>query len=399
MKSSVNGYHESLIEALRNAAAATTSSQRGSNSSNSFGLGAGGGANTSGGSNHRSSAASLTEDLRKTLADSYFEYGASLGLVPGPSGPMGPGRDPSSAAVVAAAAAAAAAAAQKQHQMKPVGSREKLDSEQSGSAATAPIRIRNLEDLIRQLEHSSRHAMSPNGSDDLRDSSTAGPDPRHFSVSRTHSQGPEDPAFAMGQYPHRGTSNNEPQRRSSSGHPAGQPQTPRLNASGTATGGVGGPGPGPTPRRATTPGAGGVITPGSNFDASEVDSEDFLRSQLMRSASDEALGLKSDDLEDDVDSLRSPFYKPRASHLRGYPLESPQSPHSEDSSYQGSIPGSGPSDRSYNGGGGGSNGSAAGRPAGGASGGGGGGGLGAGPDDLEAEAMTRAGCYMPDYKH
>ena len=118
----------------------------------------------------------------------------------------------------------------------------------------------------------------------------------------------------------------------------------------------------------------------------------------MRSASDEALGLKSDDLEDDVDSLRSPFYKPRASHLRGYPLESPQSPHSEDSSYQGSIPGSGPSDRSYNGGGGGSNGSAAGRPAGGASGGGGGG-LGAGPDDLEAEAMTRAGYYMPDYKH
>ena len=107
----------------------------------------------------------------------------------------------------------------------------------------------------------------------------------------------------MGQYPHQGTLNNKPQRRSSSGiyflldskaisrkkkrftyckktisllhqvlgHPAGhpQPQTPRLNASGTATGGVGGPGP--TPRRATTPGAGGVITPGSNFDASEVD--------------------------------------------------------------------------------------------------------------------------------
>ena len=125
----------------------------------------------------------------------------------------------------------------------------------------------------------------------------------YFSVSRTHSQGPEDPAFAMGQYPHQGTLNNKPQRRSSSGiyfllgskaisrkkkwftyckktisllhqvlgHPAGhpQPQTPRLNASGTATGGVGGPGP--TPRRATTPGAGGVITPGSNFDASEVD--------------------------------------------------------------------------------------------------------------------------------
>ena len=132
----------------------------------------------------------------------------------------------------------------------------------------------------------------------------------------------------------------------------------------------------------------------------------------MRSASDEALGLKSDDLEDDVDSLRSPFYKPRTS-LRGYPLESPQSPPSEDSSYQGSIPGSGPSDRSYNGGGGGSVGSAptgrpgvgggaepSGGPGGVTSGGGpsggptGGGGLST-DDDLEAIA---AGYYLPDFK-
>ena len=51
-----------------------------------------------------------------------------------------------------------------------------------------------------------------------------------------------------------------------------QPQTPRLSASGTAPGG---PGPGESRlyeterRRATTPGA--VITPGSNFDTSEVD--------------------------------------------------------------------------------------------------------------------------------
>jgi hypothetical protein len=108
----------------------------------------------------------------------------------------------------------------------------------------------------------------------------------------------------------------------------------------------------------------------------------------MRSASDEALGVKSDDLEDDVDSLRSPFYKPRTS-LRGYPLESPQSPPSEDSSYQGSIPGSGPSDRSYNGGGGGSVGSAQGpRP-------GQGGKVRPEPEDLEAIA---AGYYLPDFK-
>ena len=81
---------------------------------------------------------------------------------------------------MAAAAAAAAAAAQKQQHAMKVSSREKLDGPpdgSSGSAQAAPIRIRNLEDLIRQLEHSSRHAMSPNGSDDLHET---GPDHHHF---------------------------------------------------------------------------------------------------------------------------------------------------------------------------------------------------------------------------
>ena len=91
------------------------------------------------------------------------------------------GAAPSQAAVVAAAAAAAAAAAQKQQHAMKVSSREKLDGPDGsagGSAASgpgAPIRIRNLEDLIRQLEHSSRQAMSPNGSDDMRES-----DHRHY---------------------------------------------------------------------------------------------------------------------------------------------------------------------------------------------------------------------------
>ena len=56
-----NGYQDSLIEALRNAAV-TSSSQRGSNSSNSYGLGTN--ANAGPGSNHRSSAASLTVTLK-----------------------------------------------------------------------------------------------------------------------------------------------------------------------------------------------------------------------------------------------------------------------------------------------------------------------------------------------
>ena len=103
-----------------------------------------------------------------------------------------------------------------------------------------------------------------------------------------------------------------------------------------------------------------------------------------------------------------------------YPL-SPSSPPSEDeSSYQGSIPGSGPSDRSYNGGGGNTGGGgAAGKGfsapgamslsegsrdsrssgAGGAGGGvGAGTGTGSGTDPLE-EAVLRPGFYMPEYKH
>ena len=89
------------------------------------------------------------------------------------------GAPPSQAAVVAALAQGAAAAAQKQQHAMKVSSREKLDGPDgsAGSGQAAPIRIRNLEDLIRQLEHSSRHAMSPNGSDDLHE---PGPDHRHF---------------------------------------------------------------------------------------------------------------------------------------------------------------------------------------------------------------------------
>ena len=85
----------------------------------------------------------------------------------------------------------------------------------------------------------------------------------------------------------------------------------------------------------------------------------------MRSTSDEAINSKSDvDLDDD--SIRSPFRggpappghgggrgghpppppHPPGPHVpRGYPLLSPQSPPSDSSSYQGSMPGSAPSDR------------------------------------------------------
>ena len=59
--------------------------------------------------------------------------------------------------------------------------REKLESSQHGldQDEMGPIRIRNLEDLIRQLEHSSNRHMSPAGSEDVRMSSETEAD-RHF---------------------------------------------------------------------------------------------------------------------------------------------------------------------------------------------------------------------------
>merc|ERR1719412_424417 len=470
---SLNGYHEveGLLEALRSAAASANavqgqnqSSHRGSQSSSGpasagphpptgpapFGLPA-----------NRSSAASLTEELRKTLESSYLDGGFSGG----PPGSGGGQHKTSSREKLEAAAAAAS----HQHTQGVLGSILSGSGNQgtpggvggpsqSGGEQPGPIRIRNLEDLIRQLEHSSRHLSSSPGSDEMG----GGDHDRHFSaVSRTLSQGHEDQAFGIvGPYPahHQhtqvisssSTSNinrrpsNEEQHTSSRGggertstaispaashgsttsslrlrrhhHHHGSKRglsspPPRQGRVGGGTGVV----PPPPPRQPHTPihfgggssqqptgggrgtsgdrpgtsvggadpsgvetvsNGGGGFTPGSAFDT-DIDSEDYLRAQLMRSASDEGLGgLKSDDLEDDVDSIRSPFYKPRTP-LR-YPL-SPQSPPSDESSYQGSIPGSAPSDRSYNGGGGPD-------PTGGH------GGRGHGPN-------SEPSYYMPEYKH
>ena len=59
--------------------------------------------------------------------------------------------------------------------------REKLESSAHGldQDEMGPIRIRNLEDLIRQLEHSSNRHCSPAGSEDVRMSSETEAD-RHF---------------------------------------------------------------------------------------------------------------------------------------------------------------------------------------------------------------------------
>ena len=46
--------------------------------------------------------------------------------------------------------------------------------------SVGPLRIRNLEDLIRQLEHHSSRHMSPNGSEDIRMSENEAE--RHFRI-------------------------------------------------------------------------------------------------------------------------------------------------------------------------------------------------------------------------
>ena len=52
----------------------------------------------------------------------------------------------------------------------------KLGHSTTGGEQPGPIRIRNLEDLIRQLEHSSRHLSSSPGSDEMG----GGDHDRHF---------------------------------------------------------------------------------------------------------------------------------------------------------------------------------------------------------------------------
>lgn len=58
--------------------------------------------------------------------------------------------------------------------------RQRGDEEEDEAPPCGPIRIRNLEDLIRQLEHHSSRHMSPSGSEDIRMSETEAD--RHYRI-------------------------------------------------------------------------------------------------------------------------------------------------------------------------------------------------------------------------
>ena len=131
----LNGYHEDILEALRTAASSR-----------------GGGTGTLGSGS--ASFSGFSDELRKSLSDGYPEYASEFAMLK--------------------------------------SSHEKLVDDGSGSdiPPCGPLRIRNLEDLIRQLEsHPGRH-MSPSGSEEIRMSETEAD--RHYrldSSSCTESQG------------------------------------------------------------------------------------------------------------------------------------------------------------------------------------------------------------------
>ncbi|XP_031351128.1 disintegrin and metalloproteinase domain-containing protein 11 isoform X2 [Photinus pyralis] len=148
---SLNGYHDDILQALRNAA-----SHRGASATPS------------------GSSTALSEDiLRRSLQEcvmSYPEYKRS---------------------------------SSQDKIMEPQVVVEAEDEEEDEVPPCGPIRIRNLEDLIRQLEHHSRH-MSPSGSEDIRMSETEAD--RHYrqesssACSESSHQSHRDSRFVYGRY-------------------------------------------------------------------------------------------------------------------------------------------------------------------------------------------------------
>lgn len=159
---SLNGYHEDILEALKTAAA----------SQSHRGTGAG---------NTPSGSGSISEEqLRKTLQEcsvaamSYGEYKRSSSknsskenicdnmqphtvLVESGQGGLGGG-----------GVGVGGVGTMLHQQHRP----HNLHQDDDDTPATGPLRIRNLEDLIRQLEHHSARQMSPSCSEDIRMSET-----------------------------------------------------------------------------------------------------------------------------------------------------------------------------------------------------------------------------------
>lgn len=147
---SLNGYHEDILEALRNAA-----SHRGT-----------------GAGNTPSNSGSISEELlRKTLQEcsstalNYGEYKRGSGSKSSSKENICDNMQPHTVLVETAPINSMMHAMHRPHNLH----QQQDDDEMP---ASGPLRIRNLEDLIRQLEHHSSRHMSPSGSEDIRMSET-----------------------------------------------------------------------------------------------------------------------------------------------------------------------------------------------------------------------------------
>nr|CAD7431176.1 unnamed protein product [Timema monikensis] len=137
---SLNGYHEDILEALRNAA-----SHRG--------------ATTPSGS----SSAFSEEILRKSLESSGM-YGGALGDYKRSSSQEKVCDGPQQTHTVMVEGGSSIPHHHHHHHHPPLHSHQvDEDEEDEVPPSCGPIRIRNLEDLIRQLEHHSARHMSPSG--------------------------------------------------------------------------------------------------------------------------------------------------------------------------------------------------------------------------------------------
>lgn len=149
---SLNGYHEDILEALRNAA-----SHRGT-----------------GAGNTPSGSGSISEELlRKTLQEcstnslAYNEYNSNRRSNESSKENICDGNMQSHTVMIETNPPNQTM--NHYHRQQPAMLPDMNDDE---GHSVGPLRIRNLEDLIRQLEHHSSRHMSPSGSEDIRISET-----------------------------------------------------------------------------------------------------------------------------------------------------------------------------------------------------------------------------------
>jgi hypothetical protein len=149
---SLNGYHEDILEALRNAA----SSHRSSGNTPQGSIGEEILRKTlqecaAGGLGYEYKRSSSKNSSRENICDNNAALNAMLGDVSG-------------------ALLHHHRSQQQLHQPQMQSQQSQQSSQQPINADedVGPLRIRNLEDLIRQLEHHSSRHMSPSGSEDIR---------------------------------------------------------------------------------------------------------------------------------------------------------------------------------------------------------------------------------------